>query len=108
MIIIFYGSHSKDWMDVLNNKLITDFLNYTNINITEIKNVLDINTLTNILANIDLSSVFIIPLMENHMEELHKHNIKALMPSLEHIKMFSCKKISSLLYRSGSTDHIQH
>ena len=87
MIIIFFGLHSNDWLNVLNNNLIVDFSKHANI--TDIKNVYNINNLN----NIDLSSVYIIPLMETHMLELHKNNIKALMPSLEHIKIFSCKKM---------------
>lgn len=87
MIIIFFGLHSKEWMNVLNNKLIPDFLKYPTI--TDIKNVYNVNKLT----NLDLSSgSIIIPLMETHMMELHKKNIKALMPSLKHLQMFSCKK----------------
>ena len=76
MIIIFFGLHSKNWMDVLNNKLITDFSKYTNPNITDIKNEYNIRK----LGFIDLSSSYIIPLMETHMLTLHKYNIKALMP----------------------------
>jgi len=88
MNIIFFGKHSNDWMNVLNSKLITDFSKHTNANIREITNVYDINKLT----NMDLSSTYIIPLMENHMIDLHNKNIKGLMPSIENIKMFSCKK----------------
>ena len=86
MIIIFFGLHSRSWMDVLNNKLITDFSKHTNI--TEIKNIYTINN----LHELGLSKVCIIPLMETHMLQLYNNKINALMPSLEHIKQFSCKK----------------
>ena len=99
MIIIFFGLHSNDWMDVLNNKLITFFSKHANI--TEIKNAYNINQLT----KIDLSSAYIIPLMETHMIELYNNNIKALMPSLEHIKMFSCKKMFALYVKNNNLEN---
>lgn len=86
MIIIFFGLNNRDWMDVLNNKLLSDFSNETCI--TDIKNIYDVNK----LLQLDLSSAYVIPLMEPHMIQLHNRNIKALMPSLDHIIMFSCKK----------------
>lgn len=89
MIIIFYGLHSSDWMNILNVKLLPYF---TNLGITNIINIHDINK----LVKNDLSSAYIIPLMESHMIELYNHNIRALMPKLEDIKIFSCKKLFSI------------
>lgn len=99
MIIIFFGLHSIDWMDVLNNTLITYFSHDTNI--TEIKNMYNVNNLN----TIDLTSVYIIPLMEKHMIELYNNNIKGLMPSLEQINIFSCKKKFSLYVENNNLQH---
>jgi len=98
MIIIFFGLHSKEWMNILNNKLIIHFSKYPNI--TQIENVYDVNELT----NIDLSSVYIIPLMETHMIELYKNNINALMPLLKHIEMFSCKKMFASYVKNNNLE----
>jgi carbamoylphosphate synthase large subunit len=98
MIIIFFGLHNKDWMDVLNDKLIKYFPDDTNI--TKITNIYDVNK----LINTDLSSTYIIPLMENHMIELHNNNIKALMPSIENIKFFSCKKEFALFVKNNNLE----
>ena len=91
MIIVFFGKHSNDWMDTLTSitpEDFNDFVSSKHTNITEIKNIYTINN----LHELGLSKVCIIPLMETHMLQLYNNKINALMPSLEHIKQFSCKK----------------
>lgn len=92
MIIIFFGQHSNVWMNVLNNKLINDFSKHTTINIENIKNIYDIKQIIKIIKMDLTTTICIIPLMETHMIELHNNNINALMPSIDNITLFSCKK----------------
>jgi predicted ATP-grasp superfamily ATP-dependent carboligase len=91
MSIIFFGKCSNDWMNALNESLIPEFSIYTKLNINEIKNVYDINE----LAKMDLSSAYVIPLMEKHMIQLYNKKIKAIMPIIDHVNIFSCKKMFS-------------
>ena len=85
MELIFYGSHSSDWMDKLNHKNLYGFLK----NISKILNIYKILDLKKYLRQ--NNNVLIIPLMEKHYYELYIHNIKAIMPSLENINLLSCK-----------------
>lgn len=99
MDIVFFGQHSIDWMNVLNKRLIKHFKKYKTIE--KIKNVYSIKKLN----NLNLSKIYIIPLLESHMIELHNNNIKAIMPSLEHIKMFSCKKMFNLYVKKNNLEN---
>jgi len=81
MFLIFYGQHSKQWMQMLNDKLLVDL----QPTITRIENCA---TYHDKLSTADL----IIPLMEHHMLDLYKHNIPACMPDQKTILIFMCKK----------------
>ena len=92
MALIFYGKHSIQWMKVLNNTLMNKTLkNYVNT----INNIYSINCIKKYKSTY-IQNCYIIPLMEKHMIELYSHydinQMKILMPSLDIINTFMCKK----------------
>lgn len=80
-MLIFYGSHSSDWMNVLNSGLSKDLS-------IQILNCCDANILQNI------NHKYIIPLMESHTKELLRKNIPTYVGiSLETLTILSNKKL---------------
>lgn len=98
MIIIFYGLHSSDWMNILNTKLISYFADL------RIDNVINVHNVNDLDKRHPSFKYVVIPLMESHMIELHNHNISALMPKLEDIKIFSCKKLFSTYVKNNNLE----
>ena len=84
MSLIFFGKHSQDWMNILNNGLLTDLQQIDN-ELVVIDNYYVIN------ENLK-NCKYLIPLIEKHMLELYKNNIDAIMPSIESINYFRCKQ----------------
>lgn len=84
MSLIFYGCHSDKWMMALNDGLLS-FLQPT------IHTIRNYHTYSDELKNYD----YILPLMEKHMIELHKHDIKAMVPDLTIICTFMHKNLFS-------------
>ena len=86
MSLIFYGKHSADWLDTLS----VDLLPSLSPIITNIYNH------HNYCHKLQLQSQtklhYILPLLETHMIDLYARKIKAMMPELETIKTFMCKK----------------
>jgi carbamoylphosphate synthase large subunit len=84
MSLIFFGGCSNKWLNVLNHNL----LPHLQPTIQIIKNYLNYTPRL-------ITYNYILPLMETHMLLLHKHRIKAMMPDLQTIKIFTCKKLFS-------------
>lgn len=92
-VLIFYGNHSEDWMSVLNENL-TKYFKMSNV--IKIKNTFDIKTLNTEITMCNDNRVTVIPLMENHIVELHQcykkiKNVNILMPSLTATSIYSNK-----------------
>ena len=82
-MLVFYGKHTSDWMNRLNEE---QLLKYLHPKIHAIQNC---NNIRNLSSQCD----YIIPLMENHMIELHNNHIdKSIMSNLKSIEIFKCKK----------------
>lgn len=108
MIVIFYGKHSSDWMNVLSSELIPK-LNSLLIPSKYISSIINIFTIDDLILYIkDRTNYKIIPLMESHIFDLHINNINSsILPSLEMVKIFSNKKLFSYYVESNNlTDYV--
>jgi carbamoylphosphate synthase large subunit len=81
MTLVFYGNHSSEWMNVLNNDLSISLNPRINI-------IYNHRAFTSKLKTFK----YVIPLMEKHMIELHNGGVKAMMPDIDTIRTFMCKR----------------
>jgi carbamoylphosphate synthase large subunit len=96
-MLVFYGNHSSDWMTALNHENLAQYL-FPKIN--SIKNILSFN------ASL-YSAEYIIPLMEAHIIDLHNRNVSAIMPGLDAVKTFMCKKkFADFVIDNGLTGYV--
>lgn len=84
MILTFFGTNGH-WTDILNNNLTKYLSEHNSMIVREIKNTSSINDELR-------TSHIVIPLLENHIRELHEAKIKAIMPSMEMLETLGCKK----------------
>jgi hypothetical protein len=94
--LVFYGRHSSDWTNALNDKLLPYIQSITTIETW--------HTYTDKLTD---KNIYILPLMETHMIELHNYKISAMMPPLNTIETFMCKKqFFEYVIRCNLTDYV--
>lgn len=98
MILVWYGIHTKVWMDALSHNNLIKTLSPDVIRIVNCNNIKTLKTLPSICK--------IIPLMETHAVELHNNNIKCIMPNINIINTFTNKiKFSQFINKNNLTNY---